>query len=54
MGPDKAPPTSRRTSDQGHNLARAGSVGENPDIFEGTEQFQELVIAPAITGLRIE
>ena len=28
--------------------------GETFDIFEGTEQIQELVISRAISGLRIE
>ena len=32
----------------------AGLVRETMDIFEGTEQIQQLVIARAISGLRIE
>jgi len=35
-------------------LALAGRLSEIYDIFEGTEQIQELVIARAISGLRIE
>jgi hypothetical protein len=31
-----------------------GQAGQIYDIFEGTEQIQELVIARAISGLRIE
>ena len=30
------------------------SPGETHDIFEGTEQIQQLVISRAISGLRIE
>jgi acyl-CoA dehydrogenase len=30
------------------------SLGKIFDIFEGTEQIQELVISRAISGLRIE
>ena len=32
----------------------AGHVRETMDIFEGTEQIQQLVISRAISGLRIE
>ena len=32
----------------------AGRVRETMDIFEGTEQIQQLVISRAISGLRIE
>ena len=32
----------------------AERVPQNYDIFEGTEQIQQLVIARAISGLRIE
>ena len=32
----------------------AGQVQHSYDIFEGTEQIQQLVIARAISGLRIE
>jgi hypothetical protein len=32
----------------------AGPFGQIYDIFEGTEQIQELVISRAISGLRIE
>jgi hypothetical protein len=40
-------------------LQRKGSAPtrrsrQNYDIFEGTEQIQQLVIARAISGLRIE
>jgi hypothetical protein len=31
-----------------------GRLGESYDIFEGTEQIQQLVIARAISGMRIE
>jgi hypothetical protein len=31
-----------------------GPFRETYDIFEGTEQIQQLVIARAISGLRIE
>jgi alkylation response protein AidB-like acyl-CoA dehydrogenase len=31
-----------------------GLPGKLMDIFEGTEQIQELVISRAISGLRIE
>jgi hypothetical protein len=31
-----------------------GYILRNYDIFEGTEQIQQLVIARAISGLRIE
>ena len=30
------------------------SLGETHDIFEGTEQIQQLVISRAISGMRIE
>ncbi|MEZ5375583.1 MAG: hypothetical protein R2733_03665 [Acidimicrobiales bacterium] len=30
------------------------SLGETYDIFEGTEQIQQLVISRAISGMRIE
>jgi hypothetical protein len=30
------------------------SPGETHDIFEGTEQIQQLVISRAISGMRIE
>jgi acyl-CoA dehydrogenase len=33
---------------------RRGRFREIYDIFEGTEQIQQLVIARAISGLRIE
>jgi len=33
---------------------RAEQLRKNYDIFEGTEQIQQLVIARAISGLRIE
>jgi hypothetical protein len=32
----------------------AGRIRETMDIFEGTEQIQQLVISRAISGLRIE
>jgi alkylation response protein AidB-like acyl-CoA dehydrogenase len=32
----------------------AGRAGRIMDIFEGTEQIQQLVIARALSGLRIE
>ena len=32
----------------------AGPFRETMDIFEGTEQIQQLVISRAISGLRIE
>ncbi len=32
----------------------AGPIRETMDIFEGTEQIQQLVISRAISGLRIE
>ena len=32
----------------------AGRLEESMDIFEGTEQIQQLVISRAISGLRIE
>ena len=33
---------------------RAGPLCYNYDIFEGTEQIQQLVIARALSGMRIE
>jgi hypothetical protein len=33
---------------------RAGHQRATYDIFEGTEQIQQLVIARAISGMRIE
>jgi alkylation response protein AidB-like acyl-CoA dehydrogenase len=43
----------------GHGIARhgetpAGRPAVIHDIFEGTEQIQQLVISRAISGLRIE
>jgi alkylation response protein AidB-like acyl-CoA dehydrogenase len=35
-------------------FATPESVQQTYDIFEGTEQIQQLVIARAISGLRIE
>ena len=36
-------------------VLRSGErIWQNFDIFEGTEQIQQLVIARAISGLRIE
>jgi len=32
----------------------AGGASQTFDIFEGTEQIQQLVISRAISGLRIE
>ena len=32
----------------------AGPIRETMDVFEGTEQIQQLVIARAISGIRIE
>jgi hypothetical protein len=40
--------------DGGAVHGRAGHPGRNYDIFEGTEQIQQLVISRAISGLRIE
>jgi hypothetical protein len=37
-----------------HALTRAERGSGTYDIFEGTEQIQQLVIARAISGLRIE
>jgi hypothetical protein len=37
-----------------HIPAFAGPVEQTFDIFEGTEQIQQLVISRAITGLRVE
>jgi hypothetical protein len=37
-----------------HQLAPTAPAEQIYDIFEGTEQIQELVIARAISGLRIE
>ena len=37
-----------------HGATRAGRPGMIHDIFEGTEQIQQLVISRAISGLRIE
>ena len=34
--------------------ATAGSRTHTYDIFEGTEQIQELVVTRAISGMRIE
>jgi hypothetical protein len=34
--------------------ATAGLRSDTMDIFEGTEQIQQLVISRAISGLRIE
>ena len=39
---------------QRHNLAPVGRVEQTFDIFEGTEQIQQLVISRAISGLRVE
>jgi hypothetical protein len=35
-------------------IGRCGPRRENYDLFEGTEQIQQLVISRAISGLRIE
>jgi len=43
-----------KTAGQRHYLVRAGFRRKLMDIFEGTEQIQELVISRAISGLRIE
>ncbi len=37
-----------------HWLGMAERFWQNMDIFEGTEQIQQLVISRAISGLRIE
>jgi hypothetical protein len=42
----------QRTAQHGSKLA--GRPGMIHDIFEGTEQIQQLVISRAISGLRIE
>jgi alkylation response protein AidB-like acyl-CoA dehydrogenase len=39
---------------QRHIPALAGLAEQTFDIFEGTEQIQQLVISRAITGLRVE
>jgi hypothetical protein len=41
----------RRSRD---SSATGGSASDTYEIFEGTEQIQQLVIARAISGLRIE
>jgi hypothetical protein len=46
--------TAGGTAGQRHNLVLGGFRRETFDIFEGTEQIQELVISRAISGLRIE
>jgi len=43
-----------RTPSSGTAGAWCGRHREIYDIFEGTEQIQQLVIARAISGLRIE
>ena len=43
--------TEAQVTDSGET---AGPVRETMDIFEGTEQIQQLVISRAISGLRIE
>ena len=35
-------------------VKRPDAIRETMDIFEGTEQIQQLVISRAISGLRIE
>ena len=54
IGTDGAPRPTGQTAGQQHSSARAGLRGKPMDIFEGTEQIQELVISRAISGLRIE
>ena len=44
----------RESAGQQHNPACVERVGQSFDIFEGTEQIQQLVISRAITGLRVE
>jgi hypothetical protein len=39
---------------KGHRGDQWTSPGETHDIFEGTEQIQQLVISRAISGMRIE
>jgi hypothetical protein len=45
-------------ADKKPSVCRVSGTAERPqqtyDIFEGTEQIQQLVIARAISGLRIE
>ena len=43
-----------KTAAQTDCAPQAGPTKEIYDIFEGTEQIQELVISRAISGLRIE
>ena len=42
------------TGTQQHRAAPRNLGRVNHDIFEGTEQIQQLVISRAISGLRIE
>ena len=49
-----AGPATEQTAGQRHRTVLYGYIPRNYDIFEGTEQIQQLVIARAITGLRIE
>ena len=44
----------RITAGQTGCVVLNGPFGQIYDIFEGTEQIQELVISRAISGLRIE
>jgi hypothetical protein len=52
--PDRTARTDGRTSRSRHVPAHDGRARQIMDIFEGTEQIQQLVIARAVSGLRIE
>jgi len=54
IGLDGTARASGQTAGQRHYLVWAGFRRKLMDIFEGTEQIQELVISRAISGLRIE
>jgi alkylation response protein AidB-like acyl-CoA dehydrogenase len=41
-------------ADGDHGLRQHDELAETYDIFDGTEQIQQLVISRAISGLRIE
>ena len=47
-------PGAGESAGQRHILIPGGSSRQSFDIFEGTEQIQQLVISRAITGLRVE
>ncbi len=47
-------PMSQECPAQRHCTSLARHPGKPHDIFEGTEQIQQLVVSRAISGMRIE